>query len=185
MKTTKALIIIDMLNDFVTGKLSNPHAEKITPVIASVLSYARENEDWSVVYANDAHDKEDREMEIWGEHAMAGTEGAQVIPQLAPRLSEREWEEPKHFYGGFEQTDLAKKLRARGVEEVYLTGQHTNCCVRHTAYGAFQEGLRISVIKDAVAVFGDASEEEALAYLQQIYGAQVIVSKEILLVSKV
>ena len=37
------------------------------------------DDEWLVVYANDAHRADDREIGVWGRHAMAGTPGAQVI----------------------------------------------------------------------------------------------------------
>ena len=39
----KALIIVDMLNDFVDGKLANPKAQAITPPLQRLLAHARED----------------------------------------------------------------------------------------------------------------------------------------------
>ena len=80
----KALIIIDMLRDFVDGALANPRAQAILPSLQRLLEHAR-REGWVVVFSNDAHEPGDRELEIWGEHAMAGTPGAQVVERLQPR----------------------------------------------------------------------------------------------------
>ncbi|OCA55047.1 cysteine hydrolase family protein [Photorhabdus namnaonensis] len=173
----KALIVIDMLNDFVTGVLANEaDAMKIIPVIKRLIDHARNHRDWLVVYANDAHRADDREMSIWGRHAMAGTPGANVIETLAPIGMEREIVLPKRFYGAFDGTDLEEVLQAYGVTEVVLTGQHTHCCVRHTAYGAFIRGYRIKVLSDAVCVFPGVDQEDALNYLKTIYGAEITTS---------
>lgn len=76
----KALIVVDMLNDFVTGALANEaDAMKIVPVIKRLIDHARRQQGWLVVYANDAHRTNDREIDIWGSHAIAGTPGANVI----------------------------------------------------------------------------------------------------------
>ena len=85
----KALVIIDMLNDFVDGALANPRAQAIVPALGRLLAHAR-GAGWVVVYSNDAHEAGDPELAVWGEHAMAGTPGAQVIDALAPRPGERE-----------------------------------------------------------------------------------------------
>jgi nicotinamidase-related amidase len=70
----KALIVIDMLNDFVTGVLNNEaDAAKIIPPIKRLIQHARADPDWLVVYSNDAHRSDDREISVWGRHAMAGT----------------------------------------------------------------------------------------------------------------
>jgi nicotinamidase-related amidase len=37
-----------------------------------------------VVYGNDAHQPGDVELRQFGEHAMAGTPGAEVVKELAP-----------------------------------------------------------------------------------------------------
>ena len=175
----KALIVIDMVNDFVDGALANKDAYEIIPNIKQMLTFARGSDDWVVVFSNDAHKKEDREMRLWGEHAMRGTHGAEVVSALKPRLSQREWLCPKTFYGAFEETPLAKDLKDCGVEEVYLTGQHTNCCVRHTAYGAFRHGFEIFVLQDGVVPFGGETNESACQYLKTIYGATLTSVKEV------
>ncbi|MER2369265.1 isochorismatase family cysteine hydrolase [Photorhabdus laumondii] len=173
----KALIVIDMLNDFVTGALANEaDAMKIVPVIKRLIDHARGHRDWLVVYANDAHRADDREMSIWGRHAMAGTSGANVIEALAPVGADREIVSPKRFYGAFDGTDLEEVFKAYGVTEVVLTGQHTHCCVRHTAYGAFIRGYQIKVPSDAVCVFPGVDQQDAINYLKTIYGAEITMS---------
>lgn len=174
----KALIIIDMLNDFVDGSLANPRAEAIVPALERLLAHAR-REGWVVVFSNDAHEPGDPEIAVWGEHGMAGTPGAEVIPELAPRLGEREIVSPKRFYGAFDSTGLEEQLRALGVDEVVLAGQHTHICVRHTSYEAFRRGFRITVARDAVCTFEGVDEEQALDYLRGVYGASVTTVDEL------
>ena len=174
----KALVIIDMLNDFVDGPLANPQAQAIVPALERLLEHAR-REGWVVVFSNDAHQPGDPEKPVGGEHAMAGTPGAQVIPQLAPQPGERELISPKRFYGAFDETGLGEQLRALGVDEVVLTGQHTHICVRHSSYGAFTRGLKITVPRDAVCTFAGVDENEALEYLKGTYGARVTTVDEL------
>jgi len=50
----KALVIIDMLDDFVHGALANPRAQTIVAPLQELLEYARK-ERWAVVFSNDAH----------------------------------------------------------------------------------------------------------------------------------
>jgi nicotinamidase-related amidase len=166
----RALIIVDMLNDFVDGKLGNPKAQAIIEPLQKLLARARE-EGWVVVFSNDAHHPDDPELRVWGEHAMAGTPEADVIPQLAPR--EGEIVSPKRVYGAFESTGLDEQLKERGVDEVVITGQHTHICVRHSSYGALIRGYRITIPRDAVCGFEGVDEDEALAYLEMAYGAEI------------
>jgi nicotinamidase-related amidase len=166
----RALIIVDMLNDFVDGKLANPKAQAIVEPLQRLLAHARD-EGWVVVFSNDAHHPDDPELRVWGEHAMAGTPEADVIPQLEPR--DGEIVSPKRVYGAFDSTGLDEQLKERGVDEVVITGQHTHICVRHSSYGALIRGYRIAIPRDAVCGFEGVDEDEALAYLDMAYGAQI------------
>ena len=166
----RALIIVDMLNDFVDGKLANPKAQAIVEPLQRLLEHARED-GWVVVFSNDAHHPDDPELKVWGEHAMAGTPEADVIPQLAPR--EGEIISPKRHYGAFDETGLHEQLKERGVDEVVITGQHTHICVRHSSYGALRHGYSISIPRDAVCGFEGVDEEDALEYLKMAYAAEI------------
>jgi nicotinamidase-related amidase len=168
----KALLILDMLVDFVDGALANPNAAAIVPNLQRLLAHARET-GWVVVFSNDAHHPDDPELAVWGAHAMAGAPGSQVIDALAPKVRPAEIVSPKRSYGAFDGTDLDEQLRSLGVDEVVLTGQHTHICVRHTAYGALIRGYRIVVPRDGVCAFSDVNAEDALAYLSRIYGAAI------------
>jgi len=172
----KALIIVDMLDDFVDGKLANPRAQAIVEPLARLLDHARQD-GWAIVFSNDAHHPDDPEIAIWGEHAMEGTPGAQVVAALAPR--DGEIVSPKRHYGAFDDTGLTEELRALGVDEVVITGQHTHICVRHSSYGALRNGFAISVPRDAVCAFEGVDEDEALEYLKMAYGASVTTVDEL------
>jgi nicotinamidase-related amidase len=172
----KALVIADMLVDFVDGELANPRAREIVEPIRRLRAHARAS-GWVVAYVNDAHLPDDPELHIWGEHAMAGTPGAQVIAALAPE--EGELVVPKRAYGGFDGTDLDERLRSRGIDEVVLTGQHAHICVRHTAYGALVRGYEITVPRDAVTAFEDVDLDDAFAYLKMAYGARLTAVEEL------
>lgn len=168
----KALIIVDMLVDFIDGKLANPRAQRIIEPLKRLLAHARDS-GWIVVFSNDAHRPGDPELRVWGEHAMEGDPGARVIDALAPRAGDREFLSPKRVYGAFDNTGLDEKLKAAGVDEVVITGQHTHICVRHSSYGALIRGYDITVPGDAVCAFEGVDEDAALEYLKMAYGAKV------------
>ena len=168
----KALVIVDMLEDFVHGALANPRALEILPSLRRLLEGARE-EGWLVVFANDAHLPGDPELAVWGEHAMSGSPGAQVIAELAPMPGPRELIVPKRSYGAFDGTGLDGRLRSADVDEVILAGQHTHICIRHSAYGAFRRGYKVTVPRDAVSAFAGVDEDEAFEYLRTVYGARI------------
>jgi nicotinamidase-related amidase len=175
----KALLIVDMLNDFMTGKIANPRAERIVPHIQQLLKQARADRDnWVVAYANDAHLPGDFELRVWGEHAMAGTPGAQIIPQLAAHNGE--FVLPKRFYSSFHETGLDPLLRQFGVDTLVLTGQHTNLCVRHTTADAFFRGYQVVVPRDAVESLSDEDHQSGLRYLEVMYRIDLPDTKQLL-----
>lgn len=167
---TDAVLVIDMLKDFVRGKLKCERAEKIIPNLQKLLESAREN-DVPVIYSGDTHKEEDTELEVWGPHAMEGTEGAETIEELKPK--EKDYEVPKTTYSAFFETNLHQLLQKLGVDRVIITGLHTNVCDRHTSADAFFRGYKIAVPKDGVEAFTEKEQKEGLEYLKKIYGAEI------------
>jgi nicotinamidase-related amidase len=167
-----------MLNDFVTGSLACPRAERIIEPLARLLAAAREVK-VPVIYSNDCHlPGIDHELALWGEHAMAGTEGAAVIPELAPTA--QDYVVPKRRYSGFFQTDMAILLAELGVTQVILCGLHTHMCVRHTAADAYQWGFGVIVPTDGTEAFTQEDFESGLAYLKATYGARTTSVEELI-----
>lgn len=177
VKQKNAVIVIDMLEDFVYGALKNERSKRIIPNIAKLLRYAREH-GWPVVYANDAHLPGDPEEKVWGPHALAGTAGAQVIKELTPKKGD--YVLGKRTYSSFNQTGLDLLLRQNGVDTVILTGQHTHICVRHTSADAFAKNYSIMVPEDCVESFSDDDHNGGLAYLKMCYGAKVVKTNDLI-----
>jgi len=176
-----AVIVLDMLNDFVTGSLKCERCTKIIPRIKKLIQAARKK-GIPVIYSNDAHLPVDEEVvERWGKHAIRGTKGAEVISELKPTAKDYVLE--KRTYSGFHETGLDMLLRdlykGEGVKIVILTGLHTNICVRHTAADAFFRGYKIVAAKDAVEAFTQKEQEEGLKYLKDIYSAKIMTVDEI------
>nr|WP_148217141.1 isochorismatase family cysteine hydrolase [Acidilobus saccharovorans] len=168
-----ALVIVDMLNDFIDGALATPEAKATVAPARKVLEAFRRN-GWPVIYVNDAHYPTDIEMPLWGPHAMKGTRGAEVYSELAPR--EGEYVLEKHAYSGFFGTALDHILRSLGVDTVVLVGLDADICVRHTAADAFFRGYKVVVVRDAVAARIDKNWE---TYYKKVYGATVLNSDEV------
>lgn len=173
-----AVIVLDMLNDFVTGAIANDRAENIIPTLRDELLPAARANGVAVVYANDAHRPEDFELEVWGEHAMAGTEGAKVIPELEPEEGDYVFE--KRFYDAFYETGLEQHLRSLGVDRVVMTGMHTNMCVRHSSATAFFNGYDIAVPEDCVDAFTEEDHEGGLEYLEKVYNAEITTAADLI-----
>ncbi len=164
-----------MLNHFVTGALRAERSGRIIPNLKKLVEAAREY-GVPVIYSNDAHSNGDFEIvHKWGEHAMKGTPGAGVIPELKPQ--ESDFIVDKRTYSGFYETGLDPLLRSlykgKGAKTVILAGLHTNMCVRHTSADAFFRGYKIIIPEDGVDAFTKETHEEGLKYLKEIYNAEI------------
>lgn len=171
MNTKKAILVVDMLNDFVTGSLKCDRGLAIVPKTAELLKRAREKH-IPVIFCNDAHIKGiDHELKLWGNHAISGTFGAEVIPELS--LDESDYVVPKRRYSGFFHTDLELLLKELGVDTLIITGLHTHMCVRHTSADAYCLGYNIIIPKDATDSFTKEDYESGIEYLKTVYGAEI------------
>lgn len=173
-----AILVVDMLNDFVTGALGCDRARAIVPASAKLIDAARKA-GVPVIFCNDCHLKGiDLELKLWGDHAIKGTKGAEVIPEL--KLCSKDYVVPKRRYSGFFQTDLDILLKELGVKTVIMTGLHAHMCVRHTSADAYCLGYNVVVAKEATDSFTEEDYKIGLAYLKTCYGADAYSNKELI-----
>lgn len=174
-----AVLVVDMLNDFVTGALKCERGLAIVPHVAKLLDEARKVK-VPVIFCNDAHIPNiDREFAVWGPHAIEGTKGAEVIPELKLDTSV-DYVVPKRRYSGFFQTNLDNLLRELGVDTVIMSGLHAHMCVRHTSADAFQLGYNVVAAIDCMDSFTKEDYESGIKYLHDVYGAKLLTSDEII-----
>jgi nicotinamidase-related amidase len=174
----KAVLVIDMLNDFVKGELKCERASSIISPLEKLVKEAR-GRGIPVIYCNDVHLKGiDRELLLWGDHALAGTEGAGVIEELKPAAGD--YVVPKRRYSGFFQTDLHLLLDELEVDTLIVTGLLVNICVRHTVADAYYWGYRIVIPGDATEDLTEEEYKSGLDYMAKIYGAQLTSVDEVI-----
>ncbi len=166
-----AVIVIDMLNDFVHGPISSPRVHHIIEPIKQLCEKARAN-GCPVIYANDSHTPEvDKEFRVWGPHAVEGTKGAEIIDELKP--AQGDIIVPKKTYSAFFQTPLDLILREYDVDTVIITGWQADCCCRHTSADAFFRGFNIVVPKETTDTNTEEGYVGGLEYIKNIYGATI------------
>jgi nicotinamidase-related amidase len=168
-----AVLVIDLINDFVTGVLGSERAATIVPAISRLLNHAR-SDSWPVVYITDDHLADDNEFDVWPRHAVKGTEGARIVEEIRPK--EGDFHLPKRHYSCFYATGLDALLRELGVGTLVLTGLVTNICVQHTAADAFFRGYRIVVPRDCVEAPSDEAQRASLSYMEEMYKAEITTS---------
>lgn len=168
-----ALLIIDMLNDFIEegGSLVVPGAKRIVPRLREILEAAR-SQGVPVIYVADRHRPDDREFSYWPPHAVAGTWGSEVIQELAPAPGD--YIVPKRRYSAFFGTDLDNYLRELEVRKLYLAGVLTNICVYATALDAAMRNYRVAVFRDGVASLSEETDAFIFQQLKDVLQAEII-----------
>lgn len=170
-----ALLIIDMLNDFVEpgAPLEVPETRKIIDAIQVQIEKARKNRR-PVIYVCDNHAPDDPEFSRmnWPAHAVRGTEGAKIIKELQPE--EMDPVIAKTSYSAFLHTGLEGVLQSLGVDHLTLTGCVTNICILYTAYDAVVRGYQVSVPTDCIASLDAEDGQFALKQMTAVLGVDVV-----------
>lgn len=132
-----------------------------------------------VVFSCDAHIPGlDKELELWGEHGIEGTDAAQ--PLAAFDVQQSDFVIPKRRYDGFFQTDLDLTLRELGVDTLIAVGCDTNICVLQTLAGAYFRGYKTVVPADATGTFLIGTQESGLEYFVRCYDSRVTTTEAVL-----
>ena len=119
-RNTTALLVIDAIEAVGDDSLYDPDAATAAYRAAVARSVATcHAAGIPVIYCNDAHVRGlDRELELWGEHGVAGE--VRVFPEI--EQAPGDITVPKRRYSGFFQTDLDLTLRELGVRTVIAVG---------------------------------------------------------------
>lgn len=175
-----ALLVIDMLNDFLDprGKTATrgnrpiEFARAVIPAQVRLIAAAR-GAGVPVVYVVhttlpdyasasgpwlDARSRATYSVE---DICLDGTWGGQVIDELAPEPGDVIVR--KHRYSGFAGTNLDLVLRSTGRETVVCAGVSTNACVEATAREAFSHDYYVVIPSDACASWDMRLHEATLA----------------------
>jgi nicotinamidase/pyrazinamidase len=167
-----ALIIADMLNDFIDpkGALYVEPGRDLIPFVAGKAEETRA-QGGVVIFVCDAHDPEDREFDHFGAHAVEGSWGSEIIPEL-PLLPE-DYRVNKTRYSALFNTDLEAVLEKEGVSQTELAGVVTSICVMFTAIDLLDRGFSCRVYRDGVADFDPEAHAFALKHMQKL-GVEVV-----------
>ena len=171
-----ALLIIDMLKDFIKA-FDETTAKSLIENINKVIDWARKN-GVPIIYICDAHEEGDHEFNIWGPHAIKGSEGAKIIDELKPIKGNKIVYKSK--YSGFFNTRLQAILKKMDIDTLILTGVHTHICVSHTAADAYYRGFKIIIPKQCVSTINKEDHENGLKIMEKLYAAEVKDIEEII-----
>lgn len=162
---TRALIVVDVQNDFCEGgALAVEGGAAAASAISAYLAHSPgydvvvATRDWHVDPGTHFSDDPDF-VESWPVHCVAESEGAQFHPNLRYRTFDGVFDKGQRDagYSGFSgkenhtRAKLGDFLRARGVHEVAVCGIATDYCVRATAIDAARSGFDTTVLVDLTA----------------------------------
>lgn len=123
----KALIVIDMQNDFITGSLGTKEAEKIVPRVAKKITEYKKGEN-PVIFTRDTHHENYLETQEGKNlpviHCIAGSDGWLISKELdssGAKIFD------KGTFGSLELSDYVSGLE--GLSEVEIVGVCTGICV--------------------------------------------------------
>ncbi|HEY1110321.1 MAG TPA: bifunctional nicotinamidase/pyrazinamidase [Opitutaceae bacterium] len=202
----KALILIDIQNDFLPGgALAVPRGDEVIPVanrVQRVFDLVVATQDWHPAdhgsFAAAHPGRKPGEMGtlgglpqvLWPTHCVEGSLGAALAAALdTTRIAHTfvKGTDPEiDSYSGFfdnghrRATELAAWLRARGVTKVYLCGLATDYCVKFTALDARQLGFETTLIADGCRGVELRPGDVAAAYAEmRAAGVRVVHSDEL------
>ncbi len=156
--STTAMIVVDMQNDFVApgAPMQSRAGLAMMPLLQRALGCCRES-GIPVIYTAHVHRAMGCDFGLLrhapaiaqGEALVAGSVGAAIFPEIAPR--DDEIVISKHRFSAFYGTDLEIILRGLGVNTVVITGVTTENCCHATARDAFFRDFQVVFLSDATA----------------------------------
>lgn len=171
----KALLIIDMQNDFCPGgSLAVPGGDEIVPIINELqvkFDYIIATKDWHphdhISFAANHSDRQIGDVidvgslpqVLWPVHCVQETVGSNFHPALdigrIEKIFHKGMDKNIDSYSAFfdnayqRSTGLADYLHQQGVDTLYIVGLATDYCVKYSAIDAAKLGFSVFVIKDA------------------------------------
>ena len=179
---TRALLIVDVQNDFTEGgALAVDGGDAVASAVSAFL--AEHAADYAVIVASrDWHDPDSDNgghispepdyVDTWPVHCVAGTSGADYDALLDTAAITHHVRKGQGIpaYSMFEGVTeagerTAEILAAHGVTEADVVGIATDHCVRASALDAIEHGIRVRILTDLVAGVAPEPSEAALAEL--------------------
>jgi nicotinamidase/pyrazinamidase len=157
-ETKKALIVVDVQNDFCTGgSLAVAHGDEVVAPLNKLMKEFLDRGE-PVFKTRDWHPEKTKHFTAyggtWPVHCVQNTAGADFHPELLDdqrvKIISKGFDESADGYSGFDGTNLGQQLRDSGIEEVWVGGLATDYCVKETVLSARREGFKVKALADAM-----------------------------------
>ncbi|MDA2922744.1 nicotinamidase [Patescibacteria group bacterium AH-259-L07] len=188
----KALIIVDVQNDFCPGgSLPVPQGNEVVGPLNRMVEYAKSH-GWLIVASRDWHPAVTSHFEtyggMWPVHCVLDTKGAEFHRDLEVddvTIVSKATEPDEDGYSAFDGHTkdgqaLGTFLKSHGVEELYVGGLATDYCVKATALDSVKYGFRTFLLSDAIRGVDRESgdSDHAIGEMKQA-GVSVITTREV------
>ncbi|WP_312320669.1 isochorismatase family protein [Stenotrophomonas sp.] len=167
-----ALLVHDMQQYFLAAFAAD--ASPLAPAIANIarlLHHCRQR-GIPVFYTAQRgnQDRRDRglQADLWGPGMQAIAEHETIIDALAPVAGDHVL--VKHRYSAFQRSNLETMMRARGRDQLLVTGVYAHIGCAATVSEAFQRDIEAFIAADAVADFSRADHDLALHWIARTTG---------------
>ena len=185
IKANSALLIVDMQNDFCPGgALPVSEGDSIVPRLNAYIRLFREL-GRPIVASRDWHPPQTTHFVPqggpWPPHCIQNTAGARFHPDLAlppdALIFSKGMGDQEDAYSAFQARDdqgrsLADRLRALGLEHLYVGGLALDYCVKASALDAIAQGLGATLLVDATRAVNVNPHDAELA-LEELVRAGV------------
>jgi len=163
MKLRKALIIVDVQNDFCPGgALGVKGGDKIIPVLNKYIRKCHAAK-IAIIATRDWHPAKTKHFKkfggVWPKHCVQFSNGARFHPKLKlPKdtiIVSKGMNPKKDSYSAFdastgEGVSLFNLLRILRIQTILIGGLATDYCIKFSALDALKKGFRVKVLVDAV-----------------------------------
>lgn len=144
----KALLVIDIQNDYLWEKRKNKFTydtEKIIKSINKTINKCKKDHD--IIYISHLINNFPTNKLLFG-FSIKGTEGAELYSKLNI-VSNLKFD--KYFSDAYKSKKFRNYMKKQNYKEVALCGLDQCGCVYHTALGALKETSKVYIIKESTA----------------------------------
>jgi nicotinamidase/pyrazinamidase len=150
------LVVVDIQNDFCPGgALAVSEGDKVVPVLNKYIQLFR-RASAPIIYTRDWHPPDHSSFKSqggpWPPHCVQGTEGARFHPNLKPPAEGEvisKADKGDEAYSFLQGTNMAERLRQRGITTLLVGGLATDYCVKETVLDALKFGFKVYHLDDA------------------------------------
>lgn len=180
-----ALVVVDMLYDFIDGSLACQNADnavKETLKFIDSQTKGQGGEDheildtFPILFVRDHHPADHSSFKeqggIWPAHCVAGTHGGEIHKDLVPYVCEeltfdKGCDKETEQYSGFEGVNnagqsLGEILELLDTTDVYVCGIATEYCVRNTCEDLMKAGFKVRLLSDCIAYVDSEGHKKTL-----------------------